>query len=851
MRRKAALLASTIPEHHRDFTVHDISHLDALWELSDLIGGQSLIITPAEAFILGGAFLLHDLGMSLASYPGGIESLKKTQAWAEAETAILRDELGRTPTETERLARAPEAERTILGVLLRNQHAAQAERLAAQEWFDPNGNPHYLIDDPELREQYGPLIGRIAHSHWWSASALVKEFGTIPLGNLPDFPREWKVDALKLAFLLRLADVAHLDSRRAPHFLRIVRAPSGVAADHWLFQSRLHFPQVIEDQLVYTSGSAFMLEEASAWWLCFDTLREADRELRQVDRLLSDLGRQRFAARGVARVDDPARLAELIRTRGWIPIDTEIRASRVTQLVKRLGGAELYGRNAAIAIRELIQNSCDAVRARRRLENRADTWGDVYVRLGRDDQGEWLEIRDTGIGMSQEVLLGPLLDFGLSYWGTPMMLRDFPGLLSSGFEPTGKYGIGFFSAFMLGTRVQLTTRRYDAAQRETDVLEFSKGVDARPILRSAEPAEYLADGGTIVKVWLDAPSEAPDGLLHSAIFGRLGPVSLTRLCAALCPSIDTNLSVEDSGAYQQVVRAGDWLEIQGDVLLARIWALSLDAVDDRRKKLLRLLGDNLRILHDRESRPAGRACIVPDSIGKQFRSGYYQTGAITVGGLQAAGLAHVGGILLGTSIQAARNSADVLANGNALADWAAEQAALIVKLRVAANDLQVSAGVIWQLGAKPGSLPIARSADGWLSYADIAQWKDAPPIIYLCAHLEIQSGVYRMSINDAPELLRDNVLLALQSFSPVMENTRSFISQPDDMNTWRGQGPTLSAAVISALAEAWEVQLGDVLSASELQNDARRQYPLASRDGEEVFGTAWVIRKPIATTAIF
>lgn len=56
---------------------------------------------------------------------------------------------------------------------------------------------------------------------------------------------------------------------------------------------------------------------------------------------------------------------------------------------------------------ELIQNSIDAIKARRILENRPEDWGDIIVRSGKDSETHWIEIEDNGIGMSPEVLKGP------------------------------------------------------------------------------------------------------------------------------------------------------------------------------------------------------------------------------------------------------------------------------------------------------------------------------------------------------------------------------------------------------------------------------------------------------------
>lgn len=76
-RERAKLLASEIALVLPEFTVHDITHIDALWETAELVTRDDYELTPAEAFVLGGAFLIHDLGMGLASFPNGIEELKR------------------------------------------------------------------------------------------------------------------------------------------------------------------------------------------------------------------------------------------------------------------------------------------------------------------------------------------------------------------------------------------------------------------------------------------------------------------------------------------------------------------------------------------------------------------------------------------------------------------------------------------------------------------------------------------------------------------------------------------------------------------------------------------------------
>jgi hypothetical protein len=401
------------------------------------VAGPDYHLTPTEAFVLGGAFLIHDLGMGLAAYPEGIKALRGEPEWRDTLTSAWQSEKGRFPNPEELGEPPAEVERSATEQMLRVLHAQRAERLALTSWRTEGGATYHLIDNPELRRKFGPTIGRIAHSHWWAVDKLREEFRT-PLGAPSGFPRDWTVDPLKLACLLRIADASHIDARRAPGFLRALRQPQGIAKEHWVFQEHLYQPQLSEGRLRYTSGHHFTVAEASTWWLCFDALQLVDRELRQVDALLADTGLPRLAARSVVGIESPERLTPLVPTMGWAPVDARIKVGNVAELVKRLGGEELYGQDSTVPLRELIQNSCDAVRARRTFEERPETWGEVVVRLGTDSNGYWVEVEDTGIGMSAEAVTGVLLDFGRSYWGSDLMRRESPGLLASGFRPTGK-----------------------------------------------------------------------------------------------------------------------------------------------------------------------------------------------------------------------------------------------------------------------------------------------------------------------------------------------------------------------------------------------------------------------------
>src|ERR1035437_392884 len=156
-REKAKLLAAEIAIVLPDFTVHDITHIDSLWETAELVAKDDFELTPAESFVLGGTFLIHDLGMGLASFPNGIDDIKKEPIWKDTVASLFKEKHNKQIKEKDFLKLDKETERIATENVLRLLHAKHAEKLALISWKDKNKNDIYLIDNTELRESYGTI----------------------------------------------------------------------------------------------------------------------------------------------------------------------------------------------------------------------------------------------------------------------------------------------------------------------------------------------------------------------------------------------------------------------------------------------------------------------------------------------------------------------------------------------------------------------------------------------------------------------------------------------------------------------------------------------------------------------
>lgn len=805
LRGRVATLVSKISEDMPEFTIHDISHIDALWEMAGIIAGENIQLTPTEGFVLGGAFLLHDAGMTLSSYPDGIKTLQEDPLWQDYAASWKRK------NEDKELD-----PKHLAALVMRERHAQHAQDLLNLEWESPSGPNIRLLEDSELLNTYGQTIGKIASSHWSSVDEIAKMF-RYELGAPGDYSHQWKVDPLKIACLLRVADAAHLDDRRAPSFLLALNQPNGLSKDHWLFQSKLLQPQLKKDEglLQYTSRHPFKVSESNAWWICYEVLHNfVDRELREVDRLLTLSNKARFAAKGVCGAESINRLSEYIPTEGWEPIDTKLQVTDVVGLVEKLGGRELYGDNPHAPLRELIQNASDAIRSRRILENRSEDWGEINVRIGKDEYGDWLEVEDSGIGMSRNVLTGPLLDFGQSFWNSELSLRELPGLSTAGFVPTGKYGIGFFSIFMLGERVKISSRRYDEGQKSTLVLEFNAGLGTRPILRSAKPAEHFPDGGTRIRVWLNKDPIQERGLLFE--YPQFGTHwTLKQLCSWIAPSLEINLKTQVYDAEPELsVRSSDWIDISGRALVDRIWGKNNRDTDACAENIA-IIEDNLRVIRDEDGKIIGRICLL-DRQGDVHCT--ITRGVITTNGIRAGDLNGIVGVLKGLNYKIDRSNAIPEFDASQLTNWIEEQKELLKNTALHARDLRKCAQIVRWLGAKTDDLKIAINDRKWVSATEI----------------EEKFSEYKEVIVVSPPLFVDKEIL-YEKYVLVVQPERictiiggldcPWPTLPESpIKHWDSEWPTLHGAIAEALAKAWDVSLEELAKVSHFG---------AAKDGKE------------------
>ncbi|MGR6319440.1 molecular chaperone HtpG [Micromonospora soli] len=119
--------------------------------------------------------------------------------------------------------------------------------------------------------------------------------------------------------------------------------------------------------------------------------------------------------------------------------------------------------NKDVFLRELISNASDAL-DKLRLESLVDKdldvdTADLHIEIEVDKAARTLTVRDNGIGMSRDEVVGLIGTIAKS--GTAELLRTLREAqdAAASQELIGQFGVGFYATFMVADKVTLLTRR--------------------------------------------------------------------------------------------------------------------------------------------------------------------------------------------------------------------------------------------------------------------------------------------------------------------------------------------------------------------------------------------------------
>ena len=154
--------------------------------------------------------------------------------------------------------------------------------------------------------------------------------------------------------------------------------------------------------------------------------------------------------------------------------------------------------NKEVFLRELISNgsdACDRLRFAALTDSGLmDDGENLCIQVSVDKTAKTVTIRDNGIGMSQDEVIENIGTIARS--GTKKFLQSISGDAKNDANLIGQFGVGFYSAFLVAHRVELTTRRAGTAAIEG--VRWTSDGEGEYTIETAE----VSDRGTMITLHL-------------------------------------------------------------------------------------------------------------------------------------------------------------------------------------------------------------------------------------------------------------------------------------------------------------------------------------------------------------
>jgi molecular chaperone HtpG len=504
-----------------EFTDHGPRHISEVLATATSIvtDGTWQLLTAADGAALTLSVLLHDSAMHLTedgfawliqqSQPGlSVHSdlpwnllwqmfLGEVSRWDERRIEDVfghRNRPRRPPTDPSQFTND---DRRLIGEFVRRHHARLAHEIAI--WGIPGVNGR-VVTFHGLQPPVLQLIGLIARSH----NLPIRR--AVDLLDPNDSRDPFGIHAPFLMGILRIADYLQIHAERAPGALLLVRSlRSPISSAEWrthlaveAINNTQNDPEAIYVRAMPLSASIFLKLRALLNSIQTE-LDETWATLGEVYGRFGSLSELRLGIRRVrSNIDDAEKFAGQVPYLPRSAAFTSAGADLLKLLIK-----PLYGDQPELGIRELIQNAVDAVRERIDLDAVSRDGipaPAVMVDVISDSSllGEVI-VRDHGVGMTADVITGFFLKAGASFrrtaiWKQQHMAEDG----TSRVLRSGRFGIGALAAFLLGERIEVTTRHISEAHG----ISFSASVDDAVV----ELRRVDCELGTTVRIRITDPA---------------------------------------------------------------------------------------------------------------------------------------------------------------------------------------------------------------------------------------------------------------------------------------------------------------------------------------------------------
>lgn len=388
--------------------------------------------------------------------------------------------------------------RLLIGEFLRRHHARLAHEIAFNGI--PNGISHgeKIKLASTLNYRFYDLVGFIAKSHNLSLRNAVDRLSKNSKQS------DQGIHVPFVMAVLRIADYIQIHSDRAPSdLLKVKKLISPISRGEW---NKHHSIDQIHNN--HDDPEAIFIDaeplDAVTYESLINLFTNIQKELDVSWSILGEIyGRYRNLNFGLnirrirSSLDNKNDFIKEKKINN-IPEVFRFRTAH-TQLMELLI-KPLYGNRPEIGVRELLQNSVDAVKERMCLVDKGiipkeNEQIKVTLTLEKDNDQYFFIVRDDGIGMSKEIIRDYFLNVGASFRHSDIWKDQYMQSGKTRVSRIGRFGVGVLAAYLLGNKITVKTRSIF----EDQGLSFKCENVHAPI----QIHKINMDVGTVVKVEID------------------------------------------------------------------------------------------------------------------------------------------------------------------------------------------------------------------------------------------------------------------------------------------------------------------------------------------------------------
>lgn len=463
------------------FTPHDdLHHLEPLFKLASNLLGERLLkgLNITELFLLACALYGHDWGMAVdEQYKQKLMSrAPETDKCIEEDRKRLRLFLADVGCEVTGDSVIKDLGFNIWREFVRRTHTQRSSDRVRS---------HFETIDTGVAIR----LAQICQSHGEDCEKL-RDQGLYPLrcsvlGEV--------VNLRAIAVYLRLSDLFDLADNRTPYAIWKYVAPSDARSvsewDKHRAIRQVTFPSYPGNvRHVLVDGST---NDNELYAELEDLESYCHKELRLCLDILSEMPESKYCI-------DIVSLDWKIRAEGFKPISARFEFDRE----KMLGflSHELYQGDRLVFLRELLQNSIDAIRMRHELLRKAEKAPDLkdlgYIEVFVEDVSDGsmsIVWKDNGIGMDEKTIRNFLAVIGRSYYRS----HEFHQLKLT-MDPISEFGIGLLTCFTISNTMEIVTKRDQNIFNDSKPIRVQiPNVDRHFRIEEIEPATSISPGTTI------------------------------------------------------------------------------------------------------------------------------------------------------------------------------------------------------------------------------------------------------------------------------------------------------------------------------------------------------------------